>query len=114
MLLRRALCLALFGVPVAVVADTRVVRVYDADRAQVVQAGIASPGEIEGYGSYLWLEVPATSLSGLARSDLRWQFDADARHIHLGDQRVDPPAPTRAQARPDAPPAQTTLASSRP
>lgn len=103
MLLRRALCLALFGVPAAAAADTRVVRVFDADRAQIVQAGIAGSREIEDYGGYLWLEVPEASLAELARSDFRWQVDADARHIHLGDQRFDPLAPTRAQARPEAP-----------
>jgi hypothetical protein len=103
MLLRRALCLALFGIPAAAASETQVVRVHDVDPSQLIDAGIESVGPIEDYGSFLWLEVPESSLQSLGRSELRWQIDADARHIHLGDQRFDPLAPTRAQARPDAP-----------
>jgi subtilisin-like proprotein convertase family protein len=100
--LRRALWLALFGLPAIAAADTRMVRVFDADPTALDRAGIASAKRGD-YGSFLWLEVPEASLQRLAGSGLAWQVDDDARHIHLGDRRFDPLGPALAVAPREAP-----------
>lgn len=98
--LRRALYLALFGLPAVAFADTRVVRVFDADRAMLDRAGITA--SVEDYGSYLWLELPEANLARLAASGLDFAVDEDARHIHLGEYRFDPLGPAPELAAPGA------------
>jgi subtilisin-like proprotein convertase family protein len=100
--IRRALWLALFGLPAMAAADTRMVRVFDAGPEALSRAGIAATKSAD-YGSYLWLELPEASLDRLAASGLAWQIDEDARHIHLGDWRFDPRGPALALAAPEAP-----------
>lgn len=100
MLLRRSLYLAILGLPTIAFADTRTVRVFDADRSMLDRAGIAA--QAEDYGSYLWLELPEAGLSRLASNGIAFQVDDDARHIHLGDYRFDPLGPALALQAPEA------------
>jgi subtilisin-like proprotein convertase family protein len=95
--MRRVLWIALFGLPAIAAAETRMVRVFDADTATLARAGITA-SKAEDYGGFLWLELPETQLARLAASGLSWQADDDARFIHLGERRFDPLGPTPAVA----------------
>lgn len=91
MLLRSAICIALFGIPAVALhaQDAGWARVYGASAAALDQAGIGSQRQRD-YGGFVWVRLNADERERLARAGLRVETDPRAGRIMLGERSFDP------------------------